>query len=132
MLQPQKVHRYLCQELDAYLHAQGLPQQCAFELAHDDDDSTTTEQQAWLLNFCERWDNTEQAMLIEKTHKASGNPLWFADKIEVSVYIEGKRAGTIREFNGGFAYFPKGNKGHGEPYPTVERVKLSLVMDIKL
>ena len=44
----------------------------------------------------------------------------------VLVKLKGKAVGTIKEVDGGFAYFPKGSKQPGETYPSIDQVKQSL------
>ncbi len=46
----------------------------------------------------------------------------------ITVLVDGRVSGLIRETKGGFAYYPKGAgfKGRGEVYPTVDAVKHSL------
>ncbi len=49
------------------------------------------------------------------------------EKVGTSVFLDGKRVGTIFAVKGGgFAYFPKGHNTHGEVFPTISAVKRSL------
>lgn len=42
------------------------------------------------------------------------------------VKLEGKYIGNIKEVDGGYAYFPKGQKEHGNVYTSPEIVKVTL------
>lgn len=44
----------------------------------------------------------------------------------VLVKLKDKTVGTIKEVEGGFAYFPKGSKKSGRTYPSIDQVKQSL------
>ncbi len=55
------------------------------------------------------------------TYKESGKL-----KQNISVYIDGKRVGTIKPVPNGFAYYPLGSRTRGEVMPTVEEIKHSL------
>lgn len=48
---------------------------------------------------------------------------------KVTVKLDGKIIGHIQEKNGGFAYFPKGSKDHGEIFSSISDVKKSLEED---
>lgn len=44
----------------------------------------------------------------------------------MDVYFDGKRTGTIKPKELGFAYFPIGSKMRGEVFFTIKQVKVSL------
>lgn len=43
-----------------------------------------------------------------------------------SVFLDGKRVGTIRKDDEGFRYFPKDSIAHGEAFATLALCKASL------
>lgn len=49
------------------------------------------------------------------------------DSLNVDVYLDKKRVGTIKQVIGGFAYFPKGQREGGSVFPELHQVKLSLL-----
>lgn len=44
----------------------------------------------------------------------------------IKVFLDKKHVGNIKTLAGGYAYFPKGSKTHGQIYQSVEKVKCSL------
>jgi len=48
------------------------------------------------------------------------------DPKTIHVLLENKRIGEIRSVEGGFQYFPKGQKKGGEVFPTLAACKQSL------
>ena len=47
-------------------------------------------------------------------------------KTTVSVILNDKKIGEIREVPGGYSYFPKGQKHGGDVFKTLEAAKASL------
>lgn len=47
----------------------------------------------------------------------------------VKVFVDGKLSGAIRVVEGGFIYFPKGSRQHGDIFRTVREVQRSLEGD---
>lgn len=47
----------------------------------------------------------------------------------ILVRLEGKLAGEIKPIGTGYAYYPKGGRGHGEVMASVDLVKHSLETD---
>lgn len=48
------------------------------------------------------------------------------DNLQIRVYNEGLRVGTIKPVAGGYAYSPKGSKAMGETFATIDEAKASL------
>lgn len=48
------------------------------------------------------------------------------ENANIAVYLDKKRAGTIKKVAGGFQYFPKGGKNGGDVLLTLQAVKASL------
>lgn len=48
------------------------------------------------------------------------------DNLQIRVYNEGLRVGTIKPVAGGYAYSPKGSKATGETFATIDEAKASL------
>lgn len=46
-----------------------------------------------------------------------------------AVFLDGKRVGTIKRVNGGWQYFPKGQKYGGEIFKNISECEESLVSD---
>lgn len=46
--------------------------------------------------------------------------------VEVKVYLNGRRIGTIKTAPNGWRYYPKGSKTSGEIFATVRAVKQSI------
>lgn len=47
-------------------------------------------------------------------------------KENIKVFLDKKHVGNIKSVSGGYSYFPKGSKTHGQIYQSVEKVKCSL------
>lgn len=50
----------------------------------------------------------------------------FLYETQVIVKMDEKISGTIKSIGGGFAYFPKNSKDHGEILKSIEAVKATL------
>ena len=55
------------------------------------------------------------------TYKSSGDL-----KQNLTVFLEGKRVGTIKPVPNGFAYYPQGSRTSGEVMPTPGDIKKTL------